>query len=99
MKINIGKSVSIDVIEFIPFLGDDIETYKNEFEKWFFEIIYIGGLPYGVQKSTLHYETIDGTAIVDWMNEIAPECNARIIAKNLFPGQEDKNLPYMCFFQ
>lgn len=99
MKVNIGRSVSIDVIEFEPFLGDDIEKYKTEFEKWYFELIHIGNLPYGVQRSSLKYKNLDGIPIVDWMNEVAPGCNARIIAKNLFPGQEDKNLPYMCFFQ
>lgn len=99
MKINVGKSVSIDVIEFEPFLGNDVEKYQTEFQKWFFEIVYIDGLPYGVPKSTLHYEKLDGIPVVDWMNEVAPESKAKIVAKNIFPGQEDKTLPYMCFFQ
>ena len=98
MKVNVGYSGFIDVIEFEPFLGEDMEKYKDEFAKWFFELVYIGHLPYYVKKASLHYKDIDGEAVVDWMNETAPGCNAKILQKKLFSWQEDKSLPHFELF-
>jgi len=36
MKVNIDFAQYIAVIEFDPFLGEDIKEYQNEFEKWYF---------------------------------------------------------------
>lgn len=99
MKINVGQTRSIDVIEFEPFLGEDIKRYEDEFLKWYFELVHIGHFPCYVKKASLPYKDADGEAVVDWMNEVAPGCNAKILQKNLWPGQEDKTLPYMVFFQ
>lgn len=97
MKINVDFAVCVDVIEFEEFMGKDINKYKKNFENWYFEVVEKFGIPVRQQRSTLKYKYFNSQPIVDWMNEVAPGCNARIIAKDVIPGQEDTSLPYMYF--
>ena len=95
MKINIGFASFISLIEFNEFMGTDINKYKEEFEKWYFEEKIVDDVP--IYPQQLKYKYFDAEPIVDWMNQVAPGCNARIISKKLVPGEEDTSLPYMCF--
>ena len=95
MKVNVGFAIFVTIIEFDEFMGKDVDKYKEEFEKWYFEERLVNGLP--VYPHQLKYKYFNAEPIVDWMNEVAPGCNARILEKDIKPGEEDKSLPYMCF--
>lgn len=95
MKVNVNFGVSIYVIEFNEFMGKDINQYKEIFEKWYFDQILVDDIP--VYHHQSKYKYFNAEPIVDWMNEVAPGCNARIIAEDLNPGDEDTSLPYMYF--
>lgn len=97
MKINAGFAIYVDVIEFEPFMGADINDYKEAFEKWYFENVDINGIPVLKKKAILSVDGLNGKAIVSWMNEVAPGCNARIVQYHIPPEQEDPTLPGMYF--
>ena len=84
MKVNAYFAIWIDVIEFEPFMGTDSEVYQYAF------------LDYYCTNWNDNMYMVSET-IVKWMNEVAPGCNARILEKDIKPGEEDKSLPYMCF--
>lgn len=95
MKVNVDFAVCIDVIEFKEFMGNNIDKYKECFERWYFEETLIDGVP--VYHHQLKYKYFNAEPIVDWLNEVAPKCNARIVATDIIPGKEDTSLPYMYF--
>ena len=97
MKVNVGFAVYIDVIEFKEFMGKNIDKYKKAFEDWYYEEVIKYGFPVLQQRSDLTYKYFNTDVVIDWMNEVAPECNARIIQHKIEPGKEDTSLPYMCF--
>lgn len=97
MKINAGFAVYVDVIEFEPFMGENIDDYKKAFEEWYFEEIEYGGMLVLEKKANLKIDGLNGNAIVTWMNEVAPGCNAKIIKYHIPPEQEDTSLPGMYF--
>ena len=88
----------VDVIEFTPFLGEEIEEYQKAFEDWFYEEepSEFGGT---VRKprGDLNCEYFDVNIIVRWINEVSKNSDAKIIAQGLTPGTEDTNLPSMYF--
>ena len=47
MKVNIDFAQYVAVIEFEPFLGEDIKKYQKAFEKWYFQRIRNRKLPLG----------------------------------------------------
>lgn len=84
MKVNVNFVVYIDVIEFKPFMGENIKTYQDAFLEY-----------YCINwTEDMHMDT---ETIIKWMNEIAPKCGAKIIEKKIEPNKENTNLPYMCF--
>lgn len=93
MKVNIDFAQYVATIEFEPFLGNDINEYKQAFEKWYFvkkgKIIK--------QNPKLHYDCFDAQVIIDWLKMVAPKCKPKIIEPYLNVGEEDKSLPYMYF--
>lgn len=93
MKVNIGFAQYVAVIEFEPFLGEDIEKYQKEFEKWYF--IKKGRLI--IQNPKLNYDCFDAQVIIDWLKIASPKCRARIVEPFLNVGEEDTTLPYMYF--
>lgn len=99
MKINAGFAVSTDVIEFEPFLGENIGDYIEAFDKWYFEDSIISGIPVhrAKEEHIKRFKYFNGEVIVAWMNEVAPGCNARIVQYNIPPEQEDPTLPGMYF--
>ena len=84
MKVNVGFATYVDVIEFEPFMGEDTLVYQEAFLDY-----------YCINWDENMY--MQSETIIKWMNEIAPNCNARILQKRIYPGKEDKSLPYMCF--
>lgn len=94
MKVNIGFAQYVATIEFKPFLGENIEKYQEAFEDWYYEEVEEGVRQ---QRSDLNYEVFDTQVIIDWMLEVAPRCDAKIIEPFLKVGEEDESLPYMCF--
>lgn len=93
MKVNIDFAEYISIIEFEPFLGDDIAEYQKAFEKWYFT----EGKNMKVRPEHQHYKYFDAQVIIDWLNEVSPKCEAKIIEPLLNVGEEDKSLPYMYF--
>lgn len=95
MRVNLDFTLFIEVIEFEPFMGQYLEKYSSEFYEWF----HYKRFPSDKTDSGFIYKdeiyNWDAVAIVDWMNEVAPECNAKIIERNIKPGDENTSLPYM----
>ena len=95
MKVSINFPTIASIIEFEPFLGNDIEKYLEEFEKWYFEIDERGY--YKIKDRHLHYEYLDDEVIIDWIKEIAPESNLKILIRNIKPEDVDPSLPGLYF--
>lgn len=91
MKVNIDFAQYVAVIEFEPFLGEDINEYKKEFENWYF----IKSGRRIKQNPKLHYKCFDAQVIIDWLKIASPKSRARIVEPFLNVGEEDKSLPYM----
>ena len=92
MKVNIDFAEYIAVIEFEPFLGEEIKKYQKEFEKWYFQ--KVRSVKY---KSKKDNNIFDANLVVEWLKTVSPMCKARIIETFLNVGEEDKSLPYMYF--
>ena len=101
MKVNVDFASYIDVIEFEPFLKGSIDVYQKSFEEWYYEeyseVINGEKLVCMRQRSTLSYEYFGVDVIIDWINEIAPTSNPKILKRNLSRKEYDKSLPSMCF--
>lgn len=97
MRINAGFAVYVDVIEFEPFMGENIDDYKKAFEEWYFEEVDFNGILILQQKANLNVDGLNGNAIVTWMNEVAPGCNAKIVQYHIPHEKEDTTLPGMYF--
>lgn len=97
MKINVGFAIYTDVVEFEPFLGEKISKYKKAFDKWYYEIGEIGGIKIKQQRADLPYKYFNTQVILDWMLEVAPNCNAHIVEARIPLGQEDNSLPGLYF--
>lgn len=96
MKANVDLGgLLLDVIEFEPFLGTDIEKYTLGFNNWYYEHTVEYGIGVLQQRSDLPYKSLSTQVVLDWMYEVAPGCNARLIARDIKLGEEDTNLPYM----
>lgn len=97
-KVNIDFASYIDVIEFEPFLGEDIDKYQEAFNSWYYEEEPSGfGGTVFKQRSDLKYKIFDVNVIIDWIKEVAPNSNVKILQRELEPGKEDKRLPSMYF--
>lgn len=98
MKVNVLFDNGVDVIEFEPFLGDDIEVYREAIEKYFYdEIIDEDGCIELRFKKSLGYTYFGLEQLIDWMKKVALNCNVRIVSRGIKEGKEDKRLPYLCF--
>lgn len=101
MKIIIDFAVCWYLIEFEPFLGSDIKKYQEEFEKWYYDetIEYIGNERCIVfkQRSDFQYECFDITPIIDWIKEVAPNANPKVLKYCSTGSKYDKSLPSMHF--
>lgn len=97
MKVNIGFAQYVALIEFEPFMGDNIEEYQKAFEDWFFEIKQTETGFLRCMRSRFNYKCFDVHVIIDWIKEVAPQSNPRIIAPFIDVGEEDPTLPAMYF--
>lgn len=95
MKVNIDFAQYVSTIEFEPFLGDNIEKYKEAFESWYY-ILNKKGKIIKVNPE-LNYDCFDAKVIIDWLKIASPNCKAKIIEPFLKSGEEDKSLPYLYF--
>lgn len=95
MKVNIDFAEYVAVIEFEPFLGEDIKAYQKAFNSWFFIVNKKGTII--KQNPNLHYDYFDAQVIIDWLKIASPKCKAKIVEPFLKVGEEDSTLPYMCF--
>lgn len=98
MKVNVLFDRGVDVIEFEPFLGEDIEAYREAAEKYFYdEIVDEDGFIELRFKKELGYPCFGLEQLMAWMKEVAPNCNVRVVSKGIPEGNEDETLPYLCF--
>lgn len=95
MRVNVDFATFIDEIEFEPFLGENVDIYKKKFEEWYFTQNIENGIP--IYPNQIKYKYFDAKPLVDWLNEVKPNCKARINKKEIEPGKEDKKLPYIYF--
>lgn len=103
MKAYIFFDISFFLIEFEPFLGTDIREYQKKFDEWYYEEDYeiVNGKKIGTgcfrQRHDLPYKYFDLEPIFDWMREIDPNSNPRVLEEHVFGDKYDKNIPAMCF--
>ena len=92
MKVSIDFAEYVAVIEYEPFLGEDITKYKKEFDKWYFQ--RVRKMKYKKKKDN---EIFDANLVIEWLKITSPNCKAKIVEPFLNIGEEDESLPYMCF--
>lgn len=97
MRINVTFGLFYDIVEFKPFLGKRISKYKKAFDRWYYERDEIGGIGIMRQRSTLPYKYLDTNVIIDWMLEMAPDCEAHILKSHIPIEERDNSLPGLCF--
>lgn len=101
MKLVVDFAISWYLIEFEPFLGKRAARYQKEFEKWYYEehseIIEGKKLICFRQRSDLPYKVFDVTPIVDWMKEVAPNSNPKVLQEGGWELDYDKRLPTLHF--
>lgn len=101
MRMNVDFASHIDEIEFEPFLGSEAKAYQEAFEKWYYEevIEYVDGKKCIVeqQRKDLPYTCFDVNVIFDWMKEVAPNSNPRLIKEFIGRKDHNKKLPSLHF--
>lgn len=101
MKIIVDFAQSWYLLEFEPFLGKRASKYQKAFEKWYYEEyseIIDGKRLIGRRKrSDLAYEYFDINPIIDWMKEVSPNSNPKVIGHYILGEEYDKKLPTLYF--
>ena len=101
ITINVDFASHIDEIEFEPFLGKKAKAYQEAFEKWYYEevIVNINGEDCHIiqQRKDLPYSCLDINVIFDWMKEVAPNSNPRLIKEFIGRKEHNKKLPSLHF--
>lgn len=101
MTMNVDFATHIDEIEFEPFLGKRAKAYQKAFEKWYYEetIEYVNGKKCIVEKQRkdLPYTCFGVNVIFDWMKEVAPNSNPKLIKEFIGRKSHNKKLPSICF--
>ena len=95
MKVVVDFATYGSLIEFEPFLGNDIKEYQKEFEKWYYEFNQNGRII--GQRSDLQYEYFDVYVVIDWIKEVAPEANPVLLEETINFADIDRTLPAMFF--
>ena len=95
MKVIVEFLMVLSMIQFNPFLGEDIELYQQEFEEWYSK----NYAPFtGKRNKKGEYnETLDAYVIINWIKEVTPEAMPIMIAEELDENQVDSSLPRMYF--
>lgn len=101
MRMNVDFASHVDEIEFEPFLGEDANNYQKAFEEWYYEeeTVYVAGEKCIVEKqrSDLSYTCFDINVIFDWMREVAPNSNPRLVREISGRKGYNKKLPTLHF--
>jgi len=101
MRMNVDFASHIDEIEFEPFLGENAEEYQKAFEAWYYEetVVYVDGEKCIVEqpRKELPYTYFDVTVIFEWMKEVAPSSNPRLIKETIGRKGHNKKLPSIHF--
>lgn len=101
MKIIVDFTQDLYLVEFEPFLGTNIERYQEEFDKWYYEeeseIVEGKKMTVFKQRSDLNYKYFDINVITDWMKEVAPNSNPKVIQSYVRGQKYDKSLPKLNF--
>ena len=101
ITMNVDFASHVDEIEFEPFLGENADEYQKAFEAWYYEevIVYVDGEPCIVeqQRSNLPYTCFDINVVLDWMKEVAPSSNPRLIKETIGRKGYYKKLPSIYF--
>lgn len=97
MKVIVDFATYASLIEFIPFMGSNIELYQQAFENWYYEEVPCGGGKNLRQRSDLKYSIFDVNVVIDWINETAPEANPVVLVDKTNQNEVDTSLPAMCF--
>ena len=95
MKVIVEFPTISSMIQFNPFLGEDIELYQQEFEEWYYKNYapFIGKR----NKKGEYNETLDAYVIINWIKEVAPEAMPIMISEELDEDQVNPLLPRMYF--
>lgn len=101
MKLVVDFAIGWYLIELEPFLGTKAARYQKEFEKWYYEehseIIEGKKLTCYRQRSDLPYKVFDINPIIDWINEVSPNSNPKVIQEGGWGLDYDKKLPTLHF--
>lgn len=95
MRVVIGFPMLSSIIEFEPFLGEDIKLYQEKFDEWYSKNF----TPYkGLRNKKGDYDEIfDANVVINWIKEVAPEANPMMIVEEMNPDDVDPSLPGMYF--
>ena len=95
LKVIVDFATYGSLIEFDPFLGDDIELYQKAFEEWYYEESQGGRLLR--QRSDLKYTTFGVDVIIDWIKEVSPNSNPVVLERLIEFPNIDRNIPALYF--
>lgn len=95
LKVIVDFATFGSLIEFTPFLGEDIELYQKAFEDWYYEEARGGRIL--KQRSDLKYTTLNVDVVIDWIKEVAPNSNPVIIKRVISFPDIDRTIPALCF--
>lgn len=95
MKVMVDFALHGSLIEFTPFLGDDIEEYQKAFEDWYYG--ETAKSKCRKKRSDLNYEYFNVDVVIDWIKEVAPEANPVLLEKEIGFSDIDRTIPAMYF--
>lgn len=95
MKVVVDFATYGSLIEFTPFLGDDIAKYQEAFENWYYEEAKGGKLL--KKRSDLKYTVFNVDVVIDWIKEVSPNANPVILERVIEFSQIDRTIPALCF--
>lgn len=95
MRVIIGFPMQLNIIEFEPFLGHNIEVYQEKFEEWYSKN-YSRYSCYG-KKKCAEPQIFDVNVVIKWIEEVAPEASPKILEKDIKLDDVDETLPGMYF--
>ncbi len=98
LRVNVSFDYGVNVIEFEPFMGEDIEKYQRAIEDYYYEESKDEDGELVIQlKKCFDYSYFGLEHIIMWFEKVAPNCGINIVEENIPHGREDKSLPYICF--
>lgn len=87
MFVNVCFDISADLIVCADFVAKNINKYKEEFDKWFYDMI----------NHTVKENWNGAETFVKWLNNAYPEANSRVVEKMVQFEDLDKGIPTIFF--